>query len=172
MQVCAPKIVRTGGNCIYLCRYDRKKWAKCISFHVMVRFLMFPGLVKNFLAEVQLNMRITPRNLTWPFNYNSVPNSISFLNIRNFLLLVKRTINVLSALTDSPIWTINSALCASSHTVLRNFPLVTKASFTETWINWFFFFFMISADYATYEKYVETCLHVKEDFRKEKTVSA
>jgi hypothetical protein len=32
--------------------------------------------------------------------------------------------------------------------------------------------FMISADYATYEKYVETCLHVKEDFRKEKTVSA
>jgi hypothetical protein len=31
---------------------------------------------------------------------------------------------------------------------------------------------MISADYATYEKYVETCLHVKEDFRKEKTVSA
>jgi hypothetical protein len=32
--------------------------------------------------------------------------------------------------------------------------------------------FMISADYATYEKYVETCLHVKDDFRKEKTVSA
>jgi hypothetical protein len=25
-------------------------------------------------------------------------------------------------------------------------------------------FFMISADYATYEKYVETCLHVKEDY--------
>jgi hypothetical protein len=31
----------------------------------------------------------------------------------------------------------------------------------------FRFIFMISADYATYEKYVETCLHVKE-----KTVSA
>jgi hypothetical protein len=94
--------------------------------------MFFLSLFDIWLFQLSFSSRITLRYLTWFFNCNFVRNSIGFLKPTNFLLLVKRTIDVLSALTDSPIprhevWMIKSAFCISSHTVLRNFPLIRIA---------------------------------------------
>jgi hypothetical protein len=48
-------------------------------------------------------------------------------------------------------------------TILKTRLKTKETAYTLFFGKYLVIFFMISADYATYEKYVETCLHVKEE---------
>ena len=75
--------------------------------------------------HVSLLSRTTPRYLTLFVLCSSLPKNTIGINPGRVLFLAKRTISVLSGLTERPwsshyLWTLFNAACITSHTVLKS----------------------------------------------------